>query len=87
MEILKQPQYSPMHVSKQIAIIYCGTKNLLRNIPTHSVVNFEVEFLHHMETMHNDVLDNLGKGLLKDEDLKVLEQAAKDVSKKYEEKK
>ena len=76
-----------MHVSKQIAIIYCGTKNLLRNIPVRSVVNFETEFLHHMETMHKEVLDNLGKGLLVDADLKVLEQAAKDVSKKYEEKK
>jgi len=86
-EILKQAQYSPMHVSKQIAIIYCGTKNLLRNIPVRSVVNFETEFLHHIETMHKEVLDNLGKGLLLDADLKVLEQAAKDVSKKYEEKK
>jgi hypothetical protein len=40
-----------------------------------------------METMHKDVLNNLGKGLLPDEDIKVLEQAAKDISKKYEEKK
>ena len=85
-EILKQAQYSPMPVNKQIAIIYCGTKNLLRNIPARSVANFEVEFLHHLETMHKEVLDNLGKGLLLDQDLKVLEQAAKDVSKKYEEK-
>ena len=76
-----------MLVSHQIAIIYCGTKNLLRNIPVRSVINFEVEFLHHMETMHKDVLDNLGKGLLLDTDLKVLEQAAKEISTKYEEKK
>ena len=61
MEILKQAQYSPLHVSKQIAIIFCGTRNLLRNIPARSVANFEIEFLHHMETMHKDVLDNLGK--------------------------
>ena len=86
-EILKQAQYSPMHVSKQIAIIFCGTRNLLRNIPARNIANFEIEFLHHMETMHKDVLNNLGKGLLPDEDIKVLEQAAKDISKKYEEKK
>ena len=86
-EILKQAQYSPMHVSKQIAIIFCGTRNLLRNIPTRSVGTFEIEFLHQMETMHKGVLDNLGKGLLPDEDLKILEQTARDVSKKYEDKK
>jgi len=86
-EILKQAQYSPMVVSKQIAIIFCGTRNLLRNIPVRNIKNFEEEFLHHMETLHNDVLDHLGKGQLADEDLKILEQAARDVSKKYEEKK
>jgi F-type H+-transporting ATPase subunit alpha len=86
-EILKQAQYSPMHVSRQIAIIFCGTRNLLRNIPTRNVSNFEVEFLHHMESVHAQVLENLGKGLLNDEDLKTLEQAAKEISRKYEEKK
>ena len=86
-EILKQAQYSPMHVSRQIAIIFCGTRNLLRNIPARNVSNFEVEFLHHMESVHAQVLENLGKGLLNDEDLKTLEQAAKEISRKYEEKK
>ena len=86
-EILKQPQYSPMHVSKQVAIVFCGTRNLLRNVPIRNIINFEVEYLHFMETMHKDVLDNLGKGLLLDEDTKVMEQAALEISKKYEDKK
>jgi F-type H+-transporting ATPase subunit alpha len=86
-EILKQPQYSPMTVEKQIAIIFCGTRGLLRNIPVRSVGNFEVEYLHFMEEKHQDVLSNLKAGKLLDEDLKTMEQVAKDLSKKYEEKK
>ncbi len=86
-EILKQPQYSPMTVEKQIAIIFCGTRGLLRNIPVRSVNNFETEYLHFMEEKHQVVLDNLKAGKLLDEDLKTMEQVAKELSKKYEEKK
>jgi F-type H+/Na+-transporting ATPase subunit alpha len=86
-EILKQPQYSPMTVEKQIAIIFCGTRGLLRNIPVRSVGNFEIEYLHFMEVSHPEVLANLKAGKLLDEDLKTMEQAAKELSKKYEEKK
>jgi F-type H+-transporting ATPase subunit alpha len=86
-EILKQPQYSPMSVEKQIAIIFCGTRGLLRNVPVRSVNNFETEYLHFMEVNHQVVLDNLKAGKLLDEDLKVMEQVAKELSKKYEEKK
>ncbi len=86
-EILKQLQYSPMPVEKQIAIIFCGTHNLLKNIPAGSVANFEVEFLHHLEVSHKDVLKNLQEGKLLDEDVKILEQAASELSKKYETKK
>ena len=86
-EILKQPQYSPMTVEKQVAIIFCGTRGLLRNIPARNVINFEVEYLNFMEVNHQQVLDNLKAGKLLDEDLKTMEQVAKDLSKKYEEKK
>jgi F-type H+-transporting ATPase subunit alpha len=86
-EILKQLQYSPMPVEKQIAIIFCGTRNLLKNIPAGSVANFEVEFLHHLETSHKEVLKNLQEGKLLDEDVKILEKAASELSKKYETKK
>jgi len=86
-EILKQLQYSPLTVEKQIAILFCGTRGLLRNIPVRSVVNFEVEYLHHMETKHAMVLENLRSGKLLDEDIAIMEQTAKELSKKYEEKK
>jgi F-type H+-transporting ATPase subunit alpha len=86
-EILKQLQYAPMAVEKQIAIIFCGTRNLLKNIPIGSVANFEVEFLHYMEVSHKEVLKNLQEGKLPDEDVKILEQAAVEISRKYETKK
>ncbi len=86
-EILKQPQYSPMSVEKQIAIIFCGTRGLLRNIPTRNVINFETEYLSYMESHHGDILKNLREGKLLDEDVKKMETAARDLSKKSEEKK
>jgi F-type H+-transporting ATPase subunit alpha len=86
-EILKQLQYSPMPVEKQIAIIFCGTRNLLRNVPVRSIKDFEVEFLHFMETKHKEVLANLKEGKLLDEDVTILEQTAKEISAKYADKK
>ncbi len=86
-EILKQLQYSPMPVENQIAILFCGSRGLVRNVQLRNVNNFEVEYLHHMETHHRNVLDNLRAGQLLDEDIKTMEQAAKDISKKFEDKK
>jgi F-type H+-transporting ATPase subunit alpha len=86
-EILKQAQYSPMTVENQIAILFCGTRNLVKNVPVRSISDFEIEYLHHMETSHKNVLQNLKEGKFLDEDVKVMEQAAKEISAKYEEKK
>jgi F-type H+-transporting ATPase subunit alpha len=86
-EILKQAQYSPMSVELQISIIYCGTKNLLKNVPVKSIINFEIEYLDFMQNNHKSVLQNLKEGKLLDEDIKVIEQVVKDISAKYEEKK
>jgi len=86
-EILKQAQYSPMPVEKQIAIIFCGTRGLLRSIPVKNIENFEVEYLHVMETQYGMVLRNLKSGQLLDDDVKTMEKVAKELSKKYEEKK
>lgn len=86
-EILKQLQYSPMPVEEQIAILFCGSRGLVRNVPLRSVNNFEVEYLHHMETHQRKVLDNLRSGQLLDEDVKIMEQVAKEISSKFEEKK
>lgn len=82
-EILKQPQYSPVPVEKQIAIIYCGTKGLLQAVPINKVRDFEEEFLHYLELHHKNVLDILRAGTLSDEALAVLDKTAKELSMKY----
>ncbi|PKP03230.1 MAG: F0F1 ATP synthase subunit alpha [Bacteroidetes bacterium HGW-Bacteroidetes-9] len=83
-EILKQPQYSPMPVEQQVAIIYCGAKGLLQKIPVKSVHDFEVEFLHTLEETKPDVLELLRKGNYTPEIEQELEKVAKDLIKKYE---
>jgi F-type H+-transporting ATPase subunit alpha len=83
-EILKQGLHEVMPVENQIAIIFVGTRGLLRNVPVESVKDFEVEFLTFMEERHPKVLEELRKGILTDDDIKLMEVAAKDVAKKYE---
>jgi F-type H+-transporting ATPase subunit alpha len=83
-EILKQGQYSPVPVEEQIAIIYCGTKGLLKNIPVEKVKAFEKDFLDMMRTQHEDVLNELKKGILSDEITGRLEKVAEEVTSKYE---
>jgi F-type H+-transporting ATPase subunit alpha len=82
-EILKQPQYSPLSVGKQVAIIYLGTKGLLRSVPVQSVRKFEEEFLMKMEADHQDVLDSLTAGKLDDSLTSVIEQVGAEVAKNY----
>lgn len=82
-EILKQPQYSPMTVEKQIAIIYCGTKGLLMNVPVDKVRQFEDDFLSQLEIKHKDILETLRAGKLSDEVTSKLESLAKDIAGKY----
>jgi F-type H+-transporting ATPase subunit alpha len=82
-EILKQGQYSPFTVEKQIAILYCGTKGLLRDVPVNKVKEFEAEYLGLLEAQHKDVLANLKAGKYNDEDLPKMEKVALDLAKKY----
>lgn len=82
-EILKQGQYSPLRVEQQIAIIYCGTKGLLRDVPVKRVKEFETDFLNIMEAQHKPALDSLKKGELKDDVLALIEKLAKELSAKY----
>jgi F-type H+-transporting ATPase subunit alpha len=85
-EILKQAQYSPLTVEKQIAIIYCGTKGLLRNVPIEKIHPFEDQFLHHLEDNYPQVLANLKAGKLLEEDTKTIEKVAGEIAAKYEKK-
>ncbi len=82
-EILKQDQYSPMPVEKQIAIIYCGTKGLLGEIPAEKVREFELEFLEYLEMKHKKTLSALAQGKLTDEITGVLESAAREIVEKF----
>jgi F-type H+-transporting ATPase subunit alpha len=82
-EILKQGQYAPVSVEKQVAIIYLGSKGLLRNVPVEKVREFETEFLDYMDAKHRDVLDGLKAGKLTDEITGTLEKVAADLSAKY----
>jgi F-type H+-transporting ATPase subunit alpha len=82
-EILKQAQYAPMSVEKQVAIIYCGTKGLLRDIPLEKVKEFEADFLELMELKHKDTLAALAQGKLSDEITGVLEATAKEIGEKF----
>jgi len=82
-EILKQGQYSPFRVEQQVAIIYCGTKGLLRDVPLNKVKEFEATYLQLLESKHKNVLDDLRAGKFNDDITKVLEAVAKDLSKSY----
>lgn len=78
-EILKQPQYAPMSVGKQIAIIYLGTKGLLRAVPVNRIREFEEGFLTTLEQLHPDVLETLKSGDLSQDAIEKVEQIAKDL--------
>ncbi len=82
-EILKQGQYSPVAVEKQVAIIYCGTKGLMRNVPVDKVRAFESEFLNQLEIRHRDTLDAIKAGKIDDSITSVLEKVASELSSKY----
>jgi len=82
-EILKQGQYSPVPVEKQVAIIYAGTKGLLRAVPVNKVRQFEEEYLTQLEARHPEVLAALKAGKFSDELTDVLEKVAKEIAAKY----
>ena len=66
-EILKQAQNDPFTVEDQVAIIYAGSKNLLRDVPVEKVKEFERDFIEFLNAKHRDVLDTLKAGKLTDE--------------------
>jgi len=82
-EVLKQAQYSPVSVEKQVAIIYLGTNNLLKDVPVEKVKDFENVILTELEQRHPAVLANFRKGLMNDEDIKTLRGIATEMSSQY----
>jgi F-type H+-transporting ATPase subunit alpha len=82
-EILKQPQYSPVSVEKQVAIIHLGTSNLMRSIPVNKIREFEAAYLEYLDAKHKDTLESLRKGVIDDAVKAVLNAACAEISKSY----
>ena len=83
-EILKQAENDPYTVEDQIAIVYAGSKNLLRDVPVEKVKEFERDYIEYLNAKHRDSLDTLKKGKLTDDVIDVLVDTAKEVSKKFQ---
>jgi len=82
-EVLKQAQNDPFTVEDQVAIIYAGSKNLLRDVPVEKVKEFENDFIEFMNAKHRDVLDLLKAGKLTDKVTDTLNEVCKDLTGKY----
>jgi F-type H+-transporting ATPase subunit alpha len=78
-ELLKQPQYAPVTVEKQVAAIYVGTNNLLRDLPLNKVRAFEEALYTALDARHKDILENFRKGKLENDDLAKLKELAAEI--------
>ena len=83
-EILKQSQNSPLPVEEQVAMVYVGTKDLLKSVPVNKVREFEGEYLSYLKAKHADTLESLKNGKYTDAETSVLEAAAAEVTARYE---
>ena len=75
-QLLIQPQYSPMPVGEQVAVLYCGTHALMSELRVDQVIEFQGLFLDRMRGAHQDVLDALSAGTVPDEAARVIEEEA-----------
>jgi len=82
-EILKQPQYSPETVEKQIAIIYLGTKGLLKDVPVNKIKEFEELFLSTLEQRSPETLKTFQSGKLADDAVKTVVDLAAELTAQY----
>ena len=82
-EILKQNQYFPMKVEEQVAVIACGTKGWLSNIPVNKVLDFEKDYLTLLNAHYKDTLTAIKQGKMDDEILETLHKATQEASHKY----
>lgn len=83
--LLVQKQYSPMPVAEQVAILYCGTRGLLKSVPLEKVDDFQTSFLQIVRSSHQkDILDEIVKGNLSKEVCQAIEKVAAEVSAQYQ---
>lgn len=82
-ELLKQGQYKPLPVELQVAIIFCGTKGLLKNVALTKIRDFEKDFLELVQLKHKDVLERISKGEFDDSIAAILTSVAEEVAPKF----
>lgn len=82
-EILKQSERSPVLVENQVAIIYCGTNGLLKDVPLNKIKEFEMRYIEFLNANNKDIMDRLAKGELSDEITTVLSKVAAEFVEKY----
>ena len=81
-ELLKQNENSPLPIEEQIAVIFCGTTGLLKDIPLEKIKTFEVEFLQELRSSNEELLKQIANGVFNDEIADTITQAAAIISKK-----
>ncbi len=82
--LLIQPQYEPMAVEEQVAVIFCGTRGLLENVPLANVAEFEKLFIQLLKAKYQkEVLDAIKSGVFNDDIASILTSAAKEITQKY----
>lgn len=79
-QLLIQPQYSPMSVGEQVAILYCGVHGLLHDVPVGSVRECQDQFLETMRSAHADTIESLASGKLLEQDTKVIEEVMANIA-------
>ena len=82
-EILKQPVNSPLRVEDQVAMVYAGTENLLRNVPVRKVKEFMKEYVEFLRTKHPDTMQAIKSGKIDSNITDVLKAVANDIATKY----
>ena len=82
-QLLIQPQYSPMPVGEQVAILYCGTHGLMHDVPVEKVRECQDAFLDKLRSTHPDVIETLGSGKIDDSMTAVIESVMADIAGQY----
>ncbi|MEJ5049101.1 F0F1 ATP synthase subunit alpha [Chryseobacterium culicis] len=82
-EILKQPVNAPLPVDSQVAIVYAGTENLMRNVPIRKIKEFQNEYIEFLRSKHPDTMAAIKAGKIDNDITSVLKQAANDLASKY----
>ena len=82
-QLLIQPQYSPMPVGEQIAILYCGTHGLMADVPVEKVRECQDSFLDKLRNTKPEVIETLGNGKIDDDTMKAIEAVMADIAGQY----